>query len=317
MTPVTLLPRGGRATGHGSRRIDLVGWSIVMTSEPDVTAATASTTASNPPAPSDDAPAQRYTAALARDIELRWQDWWDEHHVFEAPNPAGPLADPDGVAERGAQAVRARHVPVPLRHRPPRRPPAGLHRHRRLRPLPPHGRSQRPLHDGLRRLRPARRAVRRADRAAPGDHDGGQRGQLPPPAAPPGHEPRPAPLDRHHRPRLLPLDAVDLHPDLRELVRPRGAAPRRQHRPGPPDRRAAGRARPTAPARRPTAGRGPSCRRPSRPTSSTGTGWPTSPTRPSTGAPGWAPSSPTRRSPPTAAATAATSPSSSATCASG
>jgi leucyl-tRNA synthetase len=36
----------------------------------------------------------RYTGALAQQIELRWQDWWDEHHTFETPNPAGPLADP-------------------------------------------------------------------------------------------------------------------------------------------------------------------------------------------------------------------------------
>ncbi len=41
---------------------------------------------------------------------------------------------------------------------------------------------------------------------------------------------------RHHRRRLLPLDAVDLPADLQLLVR-------RRRRPGPPDRRAAGRAR--------------------------------------------------------------------------
>ena len=50
---------------------------------------------------------------------------------------------------------------------------------------------------------------------------------------------------------------------------------------------------------------------------STSTAWPTSPRPRSTGARAWAPSSPTRRSPPTAAATAATSRCSSATCASG
>ena len=26
-------------------------------------------------------------AALAQDIELRWQDWWSEHHTFNTPNP--------------------------------------------------------------------------------------------------------------------------------------------------------------------------------------------------------------------------------------
>ena len=44
--------------------------------------------------------AHRYDAALAGDIETRWQDWWDEQGTFEAPNPSGPLADPDAVAGR-------------------------------------------------------------------------------------------------------------------------------------------------------------------------------------------------------------------------
>jgi leucyl-tRNA synthetase len=48
----------------------------------------------------DDTPPQRYTAALAREIELRWQDEWDEQRTFHAPNPAGPLADPDAVGDR-------------------------------------------------------------------------------------------------------------------------------------------------------------------------------------------------------------------------
>ncbi len=47
-----------------------------------------------------DTPPFRYTSALAQDIELRWQDWWDDHHTFEAPNPAGPLGDPAAVAGR-------------------------------------------------------------------------------------------------------------------------------------------------------------------------------------------------------------------------
>ncbi len=42
----------------------------------------------------NDQQAFRYTGALAQQIELRWQDWWDEHHTFETPNPAGPLGDP-------------------------------------------------------------------------------------------------------------------------------------------------------------------------------------------------------------------------------
>jgi leucyl-tRNA synthetase len=38
-------------------------------------------------------PAHRYNAALANEIELRWQAFWDEHGTFNAPNPTGPLAD--------------------------------------------------------------------------------------------------------------------------------------------------------------------------------------------------------------------------------
>jgi leucyl-tRNA synthetase len=39
-------------------------------------------------------PAYRYTAALANAIEIRWQQYWEEHGSFHAPNPVGPLAGP-------------------------------------------------------------------------------------------------------------------------------------------------------------------------------------------------------------------------------
>ncbi|MEX2254118.1 MAG: leucine--tRNA ligase, partial [Acidimicrobiia bacterium] len=55
------------------------------------------------PAAVDDtkAPPHRYTARLANEIEARWQDHWDEHHTFWAPNPTGPLADGfDEMADR-------------------------------------------------------------------------------------------------------------------------------------------------------------------------------------------------------------------------
>jgi leucyl-tRNA synthetase len=38
-------------------------------------------------------PAFRYTAALANQIEKRWQDYWAANGTFHAPNPAGPLKD--------------------------------------------------------------------------------------------------------------------------------------------------------------------------------------------------------------------------------
>jgi leucyl-tRNA synthetase len=42
-----------------------------------------------------DTPEFRYTAALAGEIELRWQDYWAANGTFYAPNPEGALADPD------------------------------------------------------------------------------------------------------------------------------------------------------------------------------------------------------------------------------
>jgi leucyl-tRNA synthetase len=65
------------------------------------------------PAPTDDTPPYRYTAELAQGIELRWQDWWDEHRAFEAPNPAGPLADPELVATRGEKLFVLDMFPYP------------------------------------------------------------------------------------------------------------------------------------------------------------------------------------------------------------
>ena len=38
----------------------------------------------------------RYSAALAAEIESRWQDRWDERGTFYAANPTGPLTDADG-----------------------------------------------------------------------------------------------------------------------------------------------------------------------------------------------------------------------------
>ncbi|HEY0486155.1 MAG TPA: leucine--tRNA ligase [Mycobacteriales bacterium] len=47
-----------------------------------------------------EAPAFRYTAALAGEIEARWQDHWEAAGTFRAPNPAGPLAEPEKVGGR-------------------------------------------------------------------------------------------------------------------------------------------------------------------------------------------------------------------------
>ncbi|MFI1579587.1 leucine--tRNA ligase [Embleya sp. NPDC020630] len=59
------------------------------------------------PAGNTDAPTEpyRYTAVLAGDIEARWQDRWEADGTFEAPNPAGPLAEPEKVAGRPKMMV--------------------------------------------------------------------------------------------------------------------------------------------------------------------------------------------------------------------
>jgi leucyl-tRNA synthetase len=61
----------------------------------------------------EDAPPFRYTAALADQIELRWQDYWESHGTFHAPNPAGPMAEPELVAKRGDKVYLLDMFPYP------------------------------------------------------------------------------------------------------------------------------------------------------------------------------------------------------------
>ncbi|MHA3947961.1 leucine--tRNA ligase [Cellulomonas bogoriensis] len=46
----------------------------------------------------------RYTAALAEQIELRWQQRWEDEGTFHTPNPAGGLTDGGGAAAQDAPA---------------------------------------------------------------------------------------------------------------------------------------------------------------------------------------------------------------------
>ncbi|GAA4734506.1 leucine--tRNA ligase [Isoptericola chiayiensis] len=48
-----------------------------------------------------DQPQHRYTPALAQEIELRWQDRWEERGTFHAANPTGELTGADGSAPAG------------------------------------------------------------------------------------------------------------------------------------------------------------------------------------------------------------------------
>ena len=129
---------------------------------------------------SDAAPPFRYNAALAAEIELRWQDRWDDRRTSSRRRTRPAARRPRAaVAAAGEKLFVLDMFPYPSDYGLHVGHPLGLHRHRRLRPLPADGRAQRAVHDGLRRLRPARRAVRRADRPAPGGHHGRERRQLP------------------------------------------------------------------------------------------------------------------------------------------
>ncbi|MGN6751381.1 MAG: leucine--tRNA ligase [Intrasporangium sp.] len=55
----------------------------------------------------------RYTARMAEEIELAWQDRWEEEGTFDAPNPAGPWAEPDKVGARGEKLCVLDMFPYP------------------------------------------------------------------------------------------------------------------------------------------------------------------------------------------------------------
>ena len=50
------------------------------------------------PVPDGDTPPHRYNAALAAEIEARWQARWDADAIYETPNPSGQLAAGRGLA---------------------------------------------------------------------------------------------------------------------------------------------------------------------------------------------------------------------------
>ena len=122
------------------------------------------------------------------EVEPRWQRYWDEQRPSAPPPP------------RPAQAVRARHVPVPVGRGPARRPPRGLHGDRHRRALLAHARLRRAAPDGLGRLRPARRAARDQDRHAPAQDDAREHRHLPAPAQDRSASLRLGARGRHHRP---------------------------------------------------------------------------------------------------------------------
>ncbi|MGQ0576532.1 MAG: leucine--tRNA ligase [Pseudonocardia sp.] len=59
------------------------------------------------------APPFRYGAALAADIERRWQERWEAEGTFHTPNPAGAWADPARTADPAAKVYLLDMFPYP------------------------------------------------------------------------------------------------------------------------------------------------------------------------------------------------------------
>jgi leucyl-tRNA synthetase len=58
-------------------------------------------------------PPFRYGAALAAEIERRWQDQWESEGTFHTPNPVGPWADPERTADPAAKVYLLDMFPYP------------------------------------------------------------------------------------------------------------------------------------------------------------------------------------------------------------
>ena len=165
------------------------------------------------PHPREETMSKHYPFA---EVEPRWQAYWEEHRTFRAEEPLARSRSSTASTCSPTRPGAGLHVG----------PSRGLHRHRHRRALQAHARLQRAAPDGLGRLRPAGRAVRHQDRHAPGRSPRAQnidnfRRQI----EALGLLLRLGPRGRHHRPRLLPLDAVDLPQALRARpgLRGRGA----------------------------------------------------------------------------------------------
>ncbi len=153
------------------------------------------------------------------EIERKWQRHWEEERTFK------PLGRAIRVSAGQAEVLRPYRIPVSVRRRSPRRPPAQLHRPRRRRPQAAHGRIQRPVPDRLGRVRPADGELRDQDRPAPARRDDQERGQLPPAAQAHRLLLRLVARSGYDRPGVLQVDAVDLPEALRKGPRVQGGDP--------------------------------------------------------------------------------------------
>ena len=192
-----------------------------------------------------DVPKHRYTAALANEIERKWQDRWESEHTFWAPNPEGPLSEGfERVADREKLYVldmfpypsgAGLHVGHPLGY-------IGTDVYARFKRMTGFNVLHAMGYDAF-GLPAEQYAVQTGQhpRVTTEANIANMQRQLR--ALGLGHDS--APGRRHHRRLVLPVDAVDLPADLQLLVRRRRAGrarPIERARPDPrrPTRRAAG-----------------------------------------------------------------------------
>ena len=121
------------------------------------------------------------------------------------------------------EVLRAQHVPLSLWGGAARGPSARLHSIRHIRALQAAAGLQRIEPHGLRRLRPAGRAVRHTDGTAPGKDNKGKHGTVYRPTEQNRLLVRLGQGGEHVRPEVLPLDAVGVHQNVQLFLRQRAA----------------------------------------------------------------------------------------------
>ena len=146
-------------------------------------------------------------------IEPKWQAIWEERQLFSCAQSRR-----ERFRSGEAEILRPRHVSVPERGGVARWTSGGLHRDGHRCSLQTDARLQRVASDGLGRIRSARRAIRRQERAASRRHHARERREIQKPTKADRFFLRLATRDQHDRPALLQVDAVDFSPDLQFVV---------------------------------------------------------------------------------------------------
>ena len=148
-------------------------------------------------------------------IEKKWQQYWaaarDLPRSRTRASRASTQPSPSSTCWTCSRTPAARACTSATRRATPPRTSS---------PLQADAGLQRAAPDGLRRLRPAGGAVRRRARRPSADHDRAEHRQHRAADQDARLLVRLVAASRHHRPGLLPLDAVDLPEAVQRLVRP-------------------------------------------------------------------------------------------------